>query len=67
MNTENYIKIIPVETSEKEFVVLDSKGARRDCLDADYVGEILEPALWPFLKSALKNRKRITIKIVVGE
>lgn len=36
------------------------------CEDADAVGENIETAIWPLIKSSLEARKKITITITEG-
>lgn len=36
-----------------------------NCVDADSVGENMEAAIWPLIAPALKERKHITINVVI--
>ena len=49
------------------FMMENSRGAMWNCNDADDIGTFIEAAIWPLIAPALKERKHITIKVVIDE
>ena len=57
------IEIKPL--NDGRFLLENSRGAMWSCNDADDIGTFIEAAIWPLIAPALKERKPITINIVI--
>lgn len=57
------IEIKPLD--DGRFLLENSRGAMWNCNDADDIGTFIEAATWPLIAPALKERKPITINIVI--
>ncbi len=57
------IEIKPL--NDGRFLLENSRGAMWNCNDADDIGTFIEAAIWPLIEPALKERKPITINIVI--
>lgn len=59
------IDIKPLD--DGRFLMENSLGAIFNCKDADDIGVFIESAIWMLIAPGLKERKHITINVVIDE